>query len=186
MFSALTALAGSTAGIAVPTLGVNLMHVALGAGAIALVVTTATSVISNPARAIEPLQPTTARVDPIPAALELQSAGSALLPVEPVSVSEDLRVPVPLVFVDHEDDWTAEFTENMSLSAAIESVSVSTGAGSVEVAPSFSGLVEIEARVRADLDRVEAADMTYVFGDRVGDLGRGAGVEGVAALLASG
>jgi len=167
MFSALATLAGSAPGLAVPTLGVNLMHVALGAGALALVVTTATSVLSSPARTSDPLQPTPSLLEPVPTVSQLRAAGVDLLPVEPVPVVESERTPLPLAFVDDQDDWTAEFFENLSLGANVEDVAVSTGAGRVEVAPSFSGLVEIEARVRADRDRVDTNRMTFVFADHV-------------------
>ena len=169
LYSALIALAGPSPGLAVPTLGAKLMHVALGASFLAAAATAVTTIDWEP-RAVEPAaSPAVAAQEPVSLAAPqgLASPRLDLQPVEPVALEPALEGPIPLAFVDREDDWVAEFYETLGLAGDVETITVSANAGAVNVQPSTSGSIEIDAVVRANQERVEPSKMTYVFQDHV-------------------
>lgn len=65
------------------------------------------------------------------------------------------------------DQWQTRLAHSLVLAPSVVSFELDSGAGDVEVRPSTSGRVEIDARVVADLERVKPARLTQVFEDHV-------------------
>src|SRR5262249_39589220 len=172
---ALLPLAKLPVGAAVPTLlGVPLMNVLIGTSAVTLLTVAASVGLSREHRASAPppLLPAAAELEPVAATTgELQAP--ATVPQDPRTQSAPLVASVQdsgKQKAKHQDDknvWKTELSHVQALPATVQSIGVNTGSGDIELAESTSGQLEIVAKVRAQLGKVDDAKLTQVFEDHV-------------------
>jgi RNA polymerase sigma-70 factor (ECF subfamily) len=97
------------------------------------------------------------------------------LPLELVLEGAAERVAAPLTLPGPQDKrdktraapWESRLAHTLALAPSVVAFEVNSGAGDVEVRPSNSGRVEIDARVVARLDKVKPERLTQVFEDHV-------------------
>jgi RNA polymerase sigma-70 factor (ECF subfamily) len=171
LYLALTPLAKLPTGVATTLLGAKLMHVAIGTTALTLVATVTAVGLSRGAR------------EPADAARLLAGAPAQLVPAEPAR--EPLALPpeptnaparselvVEPVQQKHRKDsdenvWRAQLSQVLAPAATVESVAVNATSGDIELVPSASGRLEIQANVRARISSVQSSELTQVFEDHV-------------------
>jgi RNA polymerase sigma-70 factor (ECF subfamily) len=175
---ALIPLAKLPTGVATTTntlLGLKTMHVALGTAAATLLAATVSVGVFGSGR--EPARPGRLPfLASAPEEVELQTPF-----FEPVAEPAE-RVSLVLPLQDHQDEhrrrqqrekdsdqntWRTEVAKTMALAPTVESLSVNTGSGDVEVLAAAGPSLEIVARVRARLGTVKESELTQVFEDHV-------------------
>ncbi len=65
------------------------------------------------------------------------------------------------------ETWKTELAHSMPLPASVKKLNINTGAGNLEFVESYSGSVDIDVKVSAQLKHVEAHEMTHIFEDHV-------------------
>lgn len=171
--SILVPLAKGSAGLPFTIPGASIMTTSLTLGLVTVAAAT-TFVVWKPSS--EPAPPPQ-RLAAAPAALS-QPAEPALLPAAPLVVEElvesaSLATRSPLQVQDEgkkvkeKREWTADFTQTIAQLGTTESVVLNTGSGDIVVEPAQDGNVSFDAKVVADLDRVDPNELTFVLEDHV-------------------
>lgn len=187
LFLALAPLAKSAAipAVPVPFAGVKLMNLALGATTLSVVAVTVSLGLKNlsePERRVEPVlssAPSNASGDVVPEpATSLVPAEAVAQPAvasERVSASEPQREPAAQVTQQTRDaeHWETTLSRFDALPTTIEALAVNTNSGDVRIVPASGTSLEITAKVRARLDRVDRSQLTQVFEDHVEVLTKG-------------
>jgi len=168
---ALLPLAKLPTGVATTLLGVKVMNLVIGTSAVTLLAVTLSVGLSRTSREVEPVVAATPVLAPAEPAGPVLSAPEL---VQRAPLPSEVQDPGQEHGQDHKkqrrDDanlWKAELFQNLVPAPTVESISVNATSGDVELAESTSGRVEIEARVSAELDRVERAQLTQLFEDHV-------------------
>jgi RNA polymerase sigma-70 factor (ECF subfamily) len=173
---ALLPLAKLPTGVAATTttfLGLKTMHLAIGTAAATLLAATVSVSVFGGGR--EPREPAVSSLDPTtPAEASEPLAPSEIeFPTEPSGVT---RIELPLQEKkkhkhkhqeSDEDVWRTEVSKVMAIAPTVESLAVNTGSGDIEVLASSNRNLEIQARVRAQLDEVESRELSQLFEDHV-------------------
>lgn len=178
---ALLPLAKLPTGLAATTtttyLGLKTMHILIGTAAATLVTATVSlgllgGILSGGREPAQPAQPSNAGLPAVSAegveltapffepTSERSAPATLVLPQDP----RERRVHE---VADEKNTWRTELSEVFALARTVESLSVSTGAGDVQVLASTSGRLEIQATVKARTDKVKREQLTQVFADHV-------------------
>ncbi len=165
---ALIPLAKLPTGLATTIFGVKLMHAALGTTAVTLLAFTVSLGLSRDGRrpAATPGTATAGAASGVRADGELQ-APPALTERAPLAAEPAADARQQERRESEEKLWKAELFHSRSLPVTVESLSVSTGSGDIELLESAGGLLEVQARVQARLGTVPAGELTQVFEDHV-------------------
>jgi RNA polymerase sigma-70 factor (ECF subfamily) len=174
-----TAVAATTTTI----LGLKTMHFALGTAAATLLVATVSVSVLSGGREPAPSSPATAPNTPAKLAfeerelvplpffgVEPEPAAPARVALEPQEKKQGKEPGKKHDHKQHESDenvWKTELFHSQVLPVGVETLSVNTGAGDVEVLASTSGKLEVQARVRAKLGTVKDSELTQIFEDHV-------------------
>jgi RNA polymerase sigma factor (sigma-70 family) len=162
----LTPLAKLPTGLAVPFLGVNAMNLTIGLAAATLLATTVSVGFSSGTRGTPEPSSTPGLAQPGASELELRAPllVASEAPRAAVPQREEQRQKTREA---EQESWRTELFDTLALPASVESLAVSTGSGDVEVRASASGRLEIQANVRAQMSKVDRAELTQVFQDHV-------------------
>jgi RNA polymerase sigma factor (sigma-70 family) len=174
---ALLPLAKLPTGLAATTtttfLGLKTMHILIGTAAATLVTATVSlGVFSGGREPAQPAQPSTSSaLAPASEGVELtapffEPTAERSAPAELV-LPQDQRERRVHEAADDTNTWRTELSDVFALAPTVESLSVSTGAGDVQVLPSNGGRLEIQATVKARTDKVKREQLTQVFADHV-------------------
>jgi len=172
---ALIPLAKLPTGVAATTttfLGLKTMHLAIGTAAATLLAATVSVGVFGGGR--EPRGPgavSPGTSEPAqPQRTELLTSSDIELSAEP---RREGRIELPLQDKrqrkkePEEDVWRTEVSKVVALSLTVESLAVNTGSGDIEVLASTGRNLEIQAKVRAQLDEVGNHELSQLFEDHV-------------------
>jgi len=166
---ALVPLAQLPTGLALTTAtGWKTMTFWIGSAAAGVIVTTfAVANLGNGARGTGTSAPTPAgaptATEELALALPLVADGAAerVEPALRLSLAQEPQGKAPPAL------WETRLAHSLVLAPSVLAFEFGSGAGNVEVRPSASGRLEIEAHVVARLEQVEARRLTQVFADHV-------------------